>query len=271
MTRLPDVAANHAILQARGVSRRFERGLVALTDIDLSLQAGEILTLLGPSGCGKSTLLRLFAGLDVPSDGEILRDPDARLSFVFQDATLMPWTTVAANVALPLALDGAPVAARVDQVDEALARVGLSDFAKAYPRELSGGMKMRVSIARALVTRPTLLLMDEPFGALDDITRQRLDDELLALARAQGLSVVFVTHNVFEAAYLSDRVAVMSPRPGRIVDEVTIAAPVRDAAFRQSAQYGALAMQLHAALLSASETGIDKKSAGKQSPGKERA
>ncbi|QEI09072.1 ABC transporter ATP-binding protein [Pigmentiphaga aceris] len=241
------------MLQARHVARRFDRGVVALSDIDLTLHAGEILTLLGPSGCGKSSLLRLFAGLDAPSDGEILRDPSARLSFVFQEATLMPWTTVAANVALPLVLDNVPARDRAASVDDALARVGLSDFAKAYPRELSGGMKMRVSIARALVTQPSLLLMDEPFGALDDITRQRLDDELLALVRAQGLSVVFVTHNVFEAAYLSDRVAVMSPRPGRIVDEIRIDAPVRDAAFRQSAQYGALAMQLHTALLNASE------------------
>ena len=253
MPPLPDVAARNKILQARGVSRRFDRGVVALADIDLALHAGEILTLLGPSGCGKSSLLRLFAGLDAPSAGEIFRNDSARLSFVFQEATLMPWTTVAANVALPLALDGVLPRDRAARVDDALARVGLSDFAKAYPRELSGGMKMRVSIARALVTRPTLLLMDEPFGALDDITRQRLDDEVLALVRAQGLSVVFVTHNVFEAAYLSDRVAVMSPRPGRIVDEVIVDAPVRDVAFRQSAQYGALAMQLHAALLSASE------------------
>jgi len=253
MPPLPDAARN-TILEARGVSRRFERGVVALADIDLALHAGEILTLLGPSGCGKSTLLRLFAGLDAATTGDIFRDDSARLSFVFQEATLMPWTTVAANVALPLALDGVPVRDRAARVDEALARVGLSDFAKAYPRELSGGMKMRVSIARALVTRPTLLLMDEPFGALDDITRQRLDDEVLALVRAQGLSVVFVTHNVFEAAYLSDRVAVMSPRPGRIVDEVIIDVAARGSAFRQSAQYGALAMQLHAALLSASET-----------------
>jgi NitT/TauT family transport system ATP-binding protein len=246
---------DHTLLQARGVSRRFDRGTAALVDIDLSLGAGEILTLLGPSGCGKSTLLRLFAGLDAPSSGRIVRDPDARLSFVFQDATLMPWTTVAANVALPLALDRVPPHERVPRVADALARVGLADAAQAYPRELSGGMKMRVSIARALVTQPTLLLMDEPFGALDDITRQRLDDELLALVRAQRLSVVFVTHNVFEAAYLSDRVAVMRPGPGRIHQEVVIDAPVRDAAFRRSPAYGALTMQLHAALLSASEAG----------------
>ncbi|VCU68067.1 Aliphatic sulfonates import ATP-binding protein SsuB [Pigmentiphaga humi] len=239
------------VLQARGVGRRFPNGVEALAPLDLDVRAGEFVTLLGPSGCGKTTLLRICAGLDAPTCGTLRREvDDSRLSYVFQDATLMPWASVAANVRLPLDLErrgGKPE--RRARVMQALERVGLADFAGALPRELSGGMRMRVSIARALVTEPALLLMDEPFGALDDITRQHLDDELLALAAAQGLTVVFVTHSIFEAVYLSDRVIVMSRRPGRIVADIAIEATRRDAAFRVSPQFAMQAARLQAALV----------------------
>ncbi len=242
------------VLNARGLSRRFPNGVQALAPLDLSIAEGEFVTLLGPSGCGKTTLLRLFAGLDTASGGTLERHDDIdRLSYVFQDATLMPWASVARNVQLPLdLLRGKQSLTRGDKqakVMDALQRVGLADFAKAFPRELSGGMRMRVSIARALVTQPSLLLMDEPFGALDDITRQHLDDELLTLARKQNLTVVFVTHSIFEAVYLSDRVIVLSRRPGRIVADVPINAPRRDAAFRVSSEFAMHAARLQAALL----------------------
>ena len=242
------------VLQARGVARRFANGVEALAPLDLTVRAGEFVTLLGPSGCGKTTLLRIFAGLDTPSSGVLDRHADEReLSYVFQDPTLMPWASVAANVQLPLDLErGARRASpdvRQEKVRRALERVGLADFAGALPRELSGGMRMRVSIARALVTEPRLLLMDEPFGALDDITRQHLDDELLGLAAAQDLTVIFVTHSIFEAVYLSDRVIVMSRRPGRIVADIAIDAPSRDAAFRVSPGFAMQAARLQAALL----------------------
>ncbi|MDX3907060.1 MAG: ABC transporter ATP-binding protein [Pigmentiphaga sp.] len=240
------------VLQAQGVGRRFPNGVEALSPLDLAVHEGEFVTLLGPSGCGKTTLLRIFAGLDTPSSGVLRRQGDIdRLSYVFQDATLMPWASVAANVRLPLDLErGRPgMDIRRQKVRHALERVGLADFADAYPRELSGGMRMRVSIARALVTEPTLLLMDEPFGALDDITRQHLDDELLGLAATQKLTVVFVTHSIFEAVYLSDRVVVMSARPGRIVADIPIKAPRRDASFRVSPEFAMQAARLQAALL----------------------
>ncbi|WP_296468745.1 ABC transporter ATP-binding protein [Pigmentiphaga sp.] len=242
------------VLEARGVARRFANGVEALAPLDLTVRAGEFVTLLGPSGCGKTTLLRIFAGLDAPTSGSLLRRADgSQLSYVFQDPTLMPWASVAKNVRLPLDLERggrrAGKQARDERVRHALERVGLADFADALPRELSGGMRMRVSIARALVTEPKLLLMDEPFGALDDITRQHLDDELLGLAANQGLTVVFVTHSIFEAVYLSDRVIVMSRRPGRIIADIAIDAPSRDAAFRVSPGFAMQAARLQAALL----------------------
>jgi NitT/TauT family transport system ATP-binding protein len=230
--------------------------------VNLTVREGEFVTLLGPSGCGKSTLLKMVAGLLAPSDGRLLlwRKPvhevestGHRLSFVFQEATLMPWARVQANVRLPLDLAGVPRAEADRRVAAALALVGLDRFATHLPRELSGGMQMRVSIARGLVTQPTLLLMDEPFGALDEITRSRLDGELLALWRQQQLTVVFVTHSIYEAVYLSTRVVVMAARPGRVIEEVAIAEPYpRGPDFRVSTAFSGYAKRLQDSLLRAS-------------------
>jgi NitT/TauT family transport system ATP-binding protein len=251
------------LLALRGVGKTFPNGTVALSGLDFDVRAGEFVSLVGPSGCGKSTALRIIAGLSEPSQGavewrgqgaaETMRpDRAGRIGFVFQEPTLMPWSSVAGNVALPLTLRGqrgdkaaAPVAAALD-------RIGLTQFADAYPRELSGGMRMRVSIARALVTQPQLLLMDEPFAALDEITRFKLNNDLLQLWQASGTTVVFVTHSVFESVYLSSRILVMTPRPGRIFTELTIDAPYpRDQNFRTSAEYGAFCRRASAALAQA--------------------
>jgi NitT/TauT family transport system ATP-binding protein len=232
----------------RGVDKVFPGGVRALERIDLDVRQSEFVTLLGPSGCGKSTLLRLAAGLIVPSSGQIEQFADGgagRLAFVFQSATLMPWASVEANVRLPLDLAGMPRGQSAAHVLAALELVGLREFARAYPRELSGGMRMRASIARALVTRPRLLLMDEPFGALDEITRVRLDREIRDLWARQSLTVLFVTHSIYEAVFLSTRVVVMSARPGRIVREVVIDAPhPRTDAFRASEQFARDCRQL---------------------------
>ncbi|HXF87155.1 MAG TPA: ABC transporter ATP-binding protein [Xanthobacteraceae bacterium] len=231
-----------AIVSLRGVGMRFATGTVALQDFDLDIREGEFVTLLGPSGCGKSTALRLIAGLSEPTAGTISwaggkRAPERSIGFVFQEPTLMPWATVFDNVFLPLRIAGQSRNEAAGRIMPILASVGLADFATAYPRELSGGMKMRVSIARALVTGPSLLLMDEPFAALDEITRFKLNDDLLALWRELRKTVVFVTHSVFESVYLSQRVVVMTPRPGRIATTLAVEAPRRDAAFRTSADY----------------------------------
>jgi NitT/TauT family transport system ATP-binding protein len=225
------------------VDKRYPGGLLALQDVSLRVAAGEFVTLLGPSGCGKSTVLRLVAGLERADAGEVLapalRDESvASTAFVFQEPTLMPWASVFDNTWLPLRLAGLSRREAAPRVREMLASVGLADFAEAFPAELSGGMKMRASIARALVTRPRVLLMDEPFAALDEITRNRLNADLLALWSAQRLSVLFVTHSVYEAVFLSQRVLVMGARPGRVVAEVEVAAPSpRDAAFRTSESF----------------------------------
>ena len=234
------------LVRLAGVAKRFGSGTAALSGIDLAIGAGEFLSLLGPSGCGKSTLLRLVAGLAEPSAGTVAWAGGAppRIGFVFQDATLMPWTSALENVRLPLRLAGdLPREEQRARAAAALADVGLAGFERAYPRQLSGGMRMRVSIARALVTQPAVLLMDEPFAALDELTRNRLNDDLLALwaARAGATTVVFVTHSVFESVYLSSRIVVMSPRPGRIATELAIPGPApRPAGFRTSADYAAL-------------------------------
>ncbi len=234
------------------VGKRYASGTQALAGVELAIQQGEFIALLGASGCGKSTLLRLLAGLTPPSEGSLRwakppgtqaasRAPARRdIGFVFQDATLLPWASALANVALPLRLAGVAPAEREARAAEALASVGLAGFEAAVPRELSGGMRMRVSIARALVTRPAILLMDEPFAALDELTRHKLNDDLLALHAATGVTVVFVTHSVFESVYLASRVIVMAARPGRIAAELAIAAPTpRGPDYRTSADYAA--------------------------------
>ena len=238
--------------------------MVALDRLDLDVRPGEFVSLLGPSGCGKSTALRIIAGLSAPSRGRVAwadsRGRDARtgprrIGFVFQEPTLMPWATVAANVRLPLKLAGLKPDAPA-RIDAALARVGLAGFAQSYPRELSGGMKMRASIARALVTEPELLLMDEPFAALDEITRFRLNNDLLALWQSLRKTVVFVTHSVFELVYLSQRIVVMTPRPGRVFTELAIDAPYpRDERFRTSADYAGYCRLVSEALAGATAAG----------------
>jgi len=254
----PAAVGARPLVSLRRVGKRFANGVEALSDVDLSVIEGEFLSLLGPSGCGKSTVLRIVAGLAEPSGGAVewprlphdaAGRPERAIGFVFQEPTLMPWATVRANVWLPLRLKGVGKAAARPQIDEMLALVGLSGFAEAYPRELSGGMKMRVSIARALVTRPPLLLMDEPFAALDEITRQKLNDDLLAIKARLGTTVVFVTHSVYESAYLSTRIAVMAARPGRVLREIEVPAPVpRGEGFRAGTLYTDVCHETSAAL-----------------------
>ncbi|HEY4374244.1 MAG TPA: ABC transporter ATP-binding protein [Burkholderiales bacterium] len=243
-----------ALIELRGVGKTFANGTQALAGLSLAVAQGEFVSLLGSSGCGKSTALRMIAGLAEPSVGEILRAgaagrPGSDTGFVFQEPTLMPWSTVFDNVRLPLRLQGAGPGEMRTRVEEMLALVGLQKFAGAYPRELSGGMKMRVSIARALITRPKLLLMDEPFAALDEMTRMKLNDDLLRLWREHGLTIVFVTHSVYESVYLSSRVVVMAARPGRVVADEAIAAPwPRNEEFRLSPEYAAACRRVSAAL-----------------------
>ena len=238
-----------------GVEKRFANGTRALARIDLEVHAGEFLTLLGPSGCGKSTLLRIVAGLTPPTTGQVRRaglDGRTDIAFVFQDPTLMPWATVASNVALPLKLSHLAAEQTEARTREAILRVGLAGFERAHPRELSGGMRMRASIARALVAQPRLLLMDEPFAALDEITRFKLNEDLLAIWQSHGLTIVVVTHSVFEAAFLSSRIAVMSARPGRIVAELKPPyGHPRSQALRLSSEYAAFARHLSEALIGA--------------------
>ena len=211
------------MLTVEHASRTFPNGTHALADVSLRIGAGDFVALLGPSGCGKSTLLRLLAGLDAPDLGAVRWDSgvSGSVGYVFQDATLLPWASAADNVRLPLRLRGEPAAVSGPRAAAALARVGLAGFEHARPRELSGGMRMRVSIARSLVADPQLLLMDEPFAALDEFTRHALQEDLLALQAQAGCTVVFVTHSIYEAAFLARRVILMSSRPGRIMQEVT--------------------------------------------------
>ncbi|MBV8121941.1 MAG: ABC transporter ATP-binding protein, partial [Alphaproteobacteria bacterium] len=222
------------IVSLRGIGKRFNSGVTALDPIDLDVGRGEFLSLLGPSGCGKTTLLRIIAGLSEPSVGarHLALAPrvdsgsaTGRIGFVFQDPTLMPWSSVLGNVLLPFRLARRVGLAERERAAAESRAVGLAGFERAYPHQLSGGMRMRVSIARALVTDPDLLLLDEPFAALDEITRMALNDDLLRLWRDRRATVVFVTHSVFEAVYLSTRIAVMSARPGHIVADLAVDLP----------------------------------------------
>jgi NitT/TauT family transport system ATP-binding protein len=253
--------AGRPVVELHGVSKRYSNGTLAVTGVDLELRSGEFVSLLGPSGCGKSTVLRMIAGLGDVSAGRIewptsahdwRGQPVRDVGFVFQEPTLMPWATAIDNVMLPLRLKRVPGREATERAAAALAAVGLGSFEKAYPRELSGGMKMRVSIARALVTEPKVLLMDEPFAALDEITRHKLNDDLLALWVKDRFTVVFVTHSVFESVYLSERIVVMAARPGRIIADLRTGAPFpRDASFRTSPEYAADCRVVSAKLLDA--------------------
>jgi NitT/TauT family transport system ATP-binding protein len=230
-----------AAIRLAAVNKRFDSGLEALRGVGFEVPPGQFAALLGPSGCGKSTILRLIARLDRPSGGKVEVASDvagSAISYVFQEPTLMPWATLFDNVRLPLRIAGISRAEAQHRIAPVLASLGLAGFEAAYPAELSGGMRMRASIARALVTRPRVLLMDEPFAALDEITRARLNDDLLALWQAQGFTVLFVTHSVFEAVYLSQRVLVMSARPGRLVADLVVDEPYpRGAELRLSTRY----------------------------------
>jgi NitT/TauT family transport system ATP-binding protein len=245
----------------QGIGKRFGSGLRALDAIDLEVGRGEFLSLVGPSGCGKSTLLRIIAGLIEPSAGLCQlsletdrrgRIPSGRIGFVFQDPTLMPWSTVIDNVLLPFRLAGRVGAAERDRAAAEIGSVGLAGFENAYPRQLSGGMRMRVSIARALVTGPDLLLLDEPFAALDEITRMALNDDLLRLWQSRRPTVVFVTHSVFESVYLSTRIAVMTRRPGHIAADLPIELPLyRDRELRTTPGYAAICAEISVRLAEA--------------------
>ena len=254
---LSTIVSGQEVVRLDNVTKIFDDGTVALDPISLSVSAGEFVLFLGPSGCGKSTIFRVVAGLSEPSTGsvEVLGGTPAEargsreVSYVFQDATLLPWSRVRDNVALPLELRRVDKQTIAGEVDRALGLVGLLERGDAYPHELSGGQRMRVSIARALVTRPRLLLLDEPFGALDEITRQTLQDELLAItSREPDTTVLFVTHNVFEAAYLASRVVVLSPGPGRIVADIETEASTRGTQFRESGQFAGLVATISASL-----------------------
>ena len=237
-----------AAVNIRGACKTYPNGIRALEPIELTVREGEFVTIVGPSGCGKSTLLRLIAGLSPPTAGRIVVSEgfaSPRLACVFQSPTLMPWGSVQANVRLPLDLAGIARAKADKTTRRALERVGLQEFADSFPRELSGGMQMRASIARALVTGARLLLMDEPFGALDEITRNRLDREFSALSARENLTVLFVTHSIYEAVFLSSRVLVMSSRPGRISGEISIELPrPRPDSFRGTAEFTAYGAKL---------------------------
>ncbi len=238
------------LLSLNSVSKVFSSGTEALGAVELEVAEGEFLSLVGPSGCGKSTVLRLIAGLIAPTGGTVnFARGKPETAFVFQEPTLMPWASALVNARLALDLEGVARGEAEARAQQALARVGLAGFEHAFPRELSGGMKMRVSIARAIAAKPKLLLMDEPFAALDELARQALNDDLLKLWREDGLTAIFVTHSIYESAYLSTRVAVMSPRPGRVAAEIALERhAARDESYRLTPEFSDAARRISAAL-----------------------
>ena len=262
---VPAGAPAEPVVEVLSADKVYANGTRALEPIELRVHAGEFVTLLGPSGCGKSTLLKLIANLIAPTDGRLLcwrqgfervGEPGRKLVMVFQDATLMPWARVQNNVRLPLDLAKTERTAADGRVRDALALVGLTGFERHFPRQLSGGMQMRTSIARALVTDPNLLLMDEPFGALDEITRNRLDADLIQLWWRKKLTVIFVTHSIYEAVFLSTRVVVMAARPGRVLREIAIDEPhPRTDAFRVTQKFAQCARTLSELLAEAAASG----------------
>ena len=259
--QLSSLDAGTPVVELRSVEKVFANGFRGLAPIDLAIGRGQFVSLIGPSGCGKSTLLKLIANLIEPSDGRLqwwrgdfskVGQAGRQLAFVFQDPTLMPWTRIENNVRLPLDFVGVNRAAAKTRVAAALEQVELTQAARRYPRQLSGGMRMRVSIARALVTDPDLLLMDEPFGALDEFTRNRLDEDLARLSWDRQLTSVFVTHSIYEAVFLSTRIVVMAAQPGRVFSEFTINEPrPRGESFRTSPRFAALCRDLSALLTDA--------------------
>lgn len=238
------------LLSLSGVSKRFDNGTQAIARLDMDVADGEFVSLVGPSGCGKSTALRIIAGLLTTDSGTVTYPAEKpEIGFVFQEPTLMPWGSALSNVRLPLDLEAQNRGEADDRAARALKRVGLCGFEKAFPRELSGGMKMRVSIARAIAAEPKLLLMDEPFAALDELTRQALNDDLLRLCVEDALTVIFVTHSVYESTYLSSRVVVMTPRPGRVAADIKLSPPpARDESYRLTPDFTRDAGRVSAAL-----------------------
>ncbi len=228
------------MISVSGVTKNFDK-VHALKEVNLDIATGEFVTIVGPSGCGKSTLLRIIAGLIDPTEGHINKPQESMGAFVFQDAALLPWRTVQKNAELLMELeDGFSKEERVTRVSSALQQVGLSGFEKSYPHQLSGGMKMRLSLARALVLRPEYLLLDEPLSAVDELTRELLQEEIHALWNEEKFTAILVTHNVAEAVFLSNRVVVMSPRPGEIVHVVDVPFKKRDQLLRSKAQFSKL-------------------------------
>lgn len=243
------------LVEAKNVAKQFDNGVTAFKNLSLDITTGSFTSILGPSGCGKSTLLRVIAKLTEPTAGSLDwnlgADKKNQIGFVFQEATLMPWASLLKNLHLPLELTNTSPSEIAERTKPILDLVGLTGFENAYPRELSGGMKMRASIARALITNPTLLLMDEPFAALDEITREKLNDDLIEIWQRQKCSIVFVTHSVYESVYLSDRIVVLSDRPGQIVADNMIDAPYpRGQDFRLSTDYAEYCRQVSASLRS---------------------
>ncbi len=235
-------------MRVQHLHKVFEPNVVAIEDLSLDIHPGEFVAILGPSGCGKSTLLRIIAHLDQPTSGSV-EMAEGKIAYVFQDAHLLPWRNVLRNVALPLELMGVPRGERLAAATEALRQVGLADAIKRYPEQLSGGMKMRVSLARALVTQPKLLLLDEPFAALDEINRQKLDEQLRELWLLHRMTVVFVTHSTAEATFLADRAVVLSSRPARVVEDLAIdLPPQRESPLRSEPGFAAMTKLIYGAL-----------------------